>query len=170
MNGRLALIFVTLACAMLVAQQPSLVQSDQRLRSSIEVTVVSATVRDADGKLAVGLPREAFEMFEDGKPVAITQFTNERVPLGLGLLLDISESMFGRKIRDAGSAVERFLLELLAPTDAFFVMAFNHEPRLLFGWKTEPVGVHESLARLYPTGSTAIYDAIQSSLPCVPPW
>lgn len=165
MNGRLALTFVTLACATLVAQQPSLVQSDQRLRSSIEVTVVSATVRDADGKLAVGLPREAFEVFEDGKPVAITQFTNERVPLGLGLLLDISESMFGRKIRDARSAVERFLLELLAPTDAFFVMAFNHEPRLLFGWKTEPAGVHESLARLYPTGSTAIYDAIQSSLP-----
>jgi Ca-activated chloride channel family protein len=122
-------------------------------------------VRDAEGKLAVGLPREAFEMFEDGKPVAITQFTSERVPLGLGLLLDISESMYGRKIKDAENAVERFLLNLLAPTDAFFVMAFNHQPRLLFGWKTDPAGVHESLGRLYPTGSTAIYDAIVAAVP-----
>jgi Ca-activated chloride channel family protein len=171
-KARIAALVVALACAgiaslarvALVAQTP-VVQNDQRLRSSVEVTVVTATVRDADGKLAVDLPREAFEMFEDGKPVAITQFTNERVPLGLGLLLDISESMFGRKIKDAGNAVERFLLELLAPTDAFFVMAFNHQPRLLFGWKTDPTGVHESLAKLYPTGSTAIYDAISASIP-----
>jgi VWFA-related protein len=158
-------MLVALACAALAAQGTPVVTDQSRLRSSVEVTVVTATVRDADGKLAVGLPREAFEMFEDGKPVAITQFTSERVPLGLGLLLDISESMFGRKIKDAENAVERFLLDLLAPTDAFFVMAFNHEPRLLFGWKTEPGGVHESLAKLYPTGSTAIYDAISASIP-----
>lgn len=174
MNGRLAVptaitlpwaaLAVALACGALAAQTP-VVQSDQRLRSSVEVTVVTATVRDAEGKLAVGLPREAFEMFEDGKPVAITQFTSERVPLGLGLLLDISESMYGRKIKDAENAVERFLLDLLAPTDAFFVMAFNHQPRLLFGWKTDPAGVHDSLARLYPTGSTAIYDAIAAATP-----
>jgi Ca-activated chloride channel family protein len=135
------------------------------LRSSVEVTVVTATVRDAEGRLATGLTRDAFAVFEDGQAVPITQFTSERVPLGLGLLLDVSESMFGRKIRDAGSAVERFLLHLLAPTDAFFVMAFNHAPRLLFGWKTEPSGVHDSLAKLYPTGSTAIYDAIESAIP-----
>jgi VWFA-related protein len=127
------------------------------LRSSVELTVVTATVRDAEGKLA--------EVFEDGQPVPIAQFTSERVPLGLGLLLDVSESMFGRKIKDAGAAVERFLLHLLSPSDAFFVMAFNHQPRVLFGWKTDPAGVHESLAKLYPTGSTAIYDAIQSAVP-----
>ena len=110
------------------------------LRSSIELTVVTATVRDADGKLVTGLPKEAFEVFEDGERVPIAQFTNERVPLGLGLLLDISDSMFGRRIKDAEAAVERFLVTLLDPKDAFFVMAFNHEARLLFGWKTEPGG------------------------------
>ena len=75
--------------------------------------------------------------------------------------------MFGRKIRDAQGAVERFLLNLLAPTDAFFVMAFNHEARLLFGWKTSPEGVHEALERLKPTGSTAIYDAMSASMPFI---
>jgi len=137
------------------------------LRSSIEITVVTATVRDADGKLVTGLPKEAFEVYEDGERLPIAQFTNERVPLGLGLLLDISDSMFGRRIRDAQAAVERFLVTLLDPKDAFFVMAFNHEARLLFGWKTEPGGVHDALAKLQPTGSTAIYDAIVTALPLI---
>jgi Ca-activated chloride channel family protein len=137
------------------------------LRSSIELTVVTATVRDAEGKLVTGLPREAFEVYEDGVRVPIAQFTNERVPLGLGLLLDISDSMFGRRIKDAEAAVERFLVTLLDSKDAFFVMAFNHEARLLFGWKTDPSGVHEALAKLQPTGSTAIYDALVTAMPLI---
>ena len=135
------------------------------LRSSVELTVVTATVRDENGKLITGLPREAFEISEDSTPVPVAQFTNERVPLGLGLLLDISDSMFGRRIKDAESAVEQFLTSLLDPADAFFVMTFNHQPRLIFGWKTAPDGVHEALESLKPTGSTAIYDAMLSAIP-----
>jgi Ca-activated chloride channel family protein len=137
------------------------------LRSSIEVTVVTATVRDADGKLVTGLPKEAFEIYEDGERLPISQFTNERVPLGLGLLLDISDSMFGRRIKDAEAAVEGFLLTRLDSRDAFFVMTFNHEARVLFGWKTDPAGVHDALAKLQPTGSTAIYDAVVAALPFI---
>jgi Ca-activated chloride channel family protein len=137
------------------------------LRSSIELTVVTATVRDAEGRLVTGLPKEAFEVYEDGVRLPIAQFTNERVPLGLGLLLDTSDSMFGRRIRDAQAAVERFLVSLLDAKDAFFVMAFNHESRVLFGWKTDPAGVHEALAKLQPGGSTAIYDALIAALPFI---
>ena len=162
MKALIAAALAAGAAVLLGAQEPR-----PRLRSSVELTVVTATVRDADGRLASGLPRDAFEIYEDGAPVPIAQFTHERVPLGLGLLLDVSDSMFGRKIRDAQDAVERFLLKLLAPTDSFFVMAFNHEARLLFGWKESPEGVHEALARLKPTGSTAIYDAISASIPFI---
>jgi VWFA-related protein len=151
---------LVLAVSVAAAQKPT-------LRSSIELTVVTATVRDADGKLVAGLPKEAFEIYEDGERLPIAQFTNERVPLGLGLLLDISDSMFGRRIKDAEAAVERFLLTLLDSRDAFFVMAFNHEPRLLFGWKTDPAGVHDALAKLQPTGSTALFDAVIAALPMV---
>jgi Ca-activated chloride channel family protein len=153
-------VLLALAVSVAIAQRAP-------LRSSIELTVVTATVRDANGKLVTGLPKEAFEVSEDGVRVPIAQFTNERVPLGLGLLLDTSDSMFGRRLKDAQAAVERFLLSLLDPKDAFFVMAFNHDARLLFGWKTDPAGVHEALARLQPTGSTAIYDALVRALPFI---
>ena len=165
MKGVLAAALAAAMAGVLTAQAPA--NQTRPLRSSVELTVVTATVRDAEGRLATGLARDAFEIFEDGAPVAVAQFTNERVPLGLGLLLDVSDSMFGRKIRDAQDAVERFLLKLLAPTDAFFVMAFNHEARLLFGWKESPEGVHEALERLKPSGSTAIYDAIAASMPFI---
>lgn len=155
------------AAAALLALAPQLARQKTPLRSSVELTVVTVTVRDANGRLVTGLGRDAFQVYEDGVPVAITQFTNERVPLGLGLLLDISDSMFGRRIDDARSAVEQFLLHLLAPTDAFFVMAFNHDPHLLFGWKTDPTGVHEALAKLRPSGGTAIYDAIVAAEPYI---
>jgi Ca-activated chloride channel family protein len=153
-----AALVVVLAAGSLAAQRP-------RLRSSVELTVVTATVRDENGKLVTGLPREAFEVFEDGVAVPIAQFSNERVPLGLGLLLDISDSMFGRRIKDAEGAVERFLTSLLDPTDAFFLMTFNHQPQLLFGWQSDATGVHDSLAALRPTGATAIYDAMTAAMP-----
>lgn len=155
------------AGAAAVLSQEGIQRDKPLLRSSVEVTVVTATVRDVNGKLVTGLPREAFEIYEDGARVPISQFTNERVPLGLGLLLDTSDSMFGRKLKDAGGAVERFLLNQLAPTDAFFVIAFNHAPRVLFGWKTTPDGVHSALGRLHPSGSTAIYDAILAAVPFI---
>jgi len=153
-----AAALVMLAVCALDAQRP-------RLRSSIELTVVTATVRDQNGKLVTGLPRDALQVLEDGVPVPISQFENERVPLGLGLLLDISDSMFGRRIKDAEGAVERFLTTLLDPSDAFFLMAFNHQPRLLFGWQSTADGVHAALAGLRPTGATAIYDAMLAAMP-----
>ena len=39
--------------------------------------------------------------------------------------------MFGQRIADARAAVERFLFELLEPSDEFFVLAFNHYPHIL---------------------------------------
>jgi Ca-activated chloride channel family protein len=166
-NVPLGAASLLVAATAAVLSQEVIQRDKPLLRSSVEVTVVTATVRDAHGKLVTGLPREAFEIYEDGVRVPTSQFTNERVPLGLGLLLDTSDSMFGRKLKDAGGAVERFLLNQLAPTDAFFLIAFNHAPRVLFGWKTTPDGVHSSLNRLHPSGSTAIYDAILAAMPFV---
>jgi Ca-activated chloride channel family protein len=157
-----ATLAFVVAGAMLFAQQTP---PGRSLRSSIELTVVTATVLDADNRLVTGLSREAFEVYEDGEPQTITQFTNERVPIGLGLLLDVSDSMFGQRIVDARAAVERFLLDLLAPTDTFFLMSFNHQARLLTPWASEPGAVRDALANIRPSGGTAIYDSVMAALP-----
>ena len=155
-----------LLAARLLAQQPPV--TDNRLfHSGIEITSITATVTDRDGHPVTGLPREAFEVYEDGVLQTITQFTRERVPIGVGVLLDVSDSMFGKRMDDARSAVDTLLFDLLDQADEFFVMAFNHKPRPLTGWTHERGDVRHALAGLRPSGGTAIYDAILEALPLI---
>jgi len=160
-------MLAVMALGVLVSSQTPVFRDDRRLRSSVELTVVTATVRDADGHLVPGLPRDRFEVFEDGEPQPITQFTNERVPVALGLLLDVSDSMYGQRIDDARAAVRRFLADLLAPSDSYFVMTFNHAPRLIAPWTSDPTIVSRALAAIRPSGGTSIYDAVIAALPLI---
>ena len=90
------------------------------------------------------------------------------MPVGLGVLLDISDSMFGERIEDARAAVDRFLFDLLDPADEFFLMAFNHRPRPLIGVDARARPTWSgALDALRPSGGTAIYDAILEALPLI---
>jgi Ca-activated chloride channel homolog len=135
--------------------------------SRVDLVTVNVTVTDENGVLATGLPKEAFQVYEDGVQVPLSQFTNERVPIGLGVLLDVSDSMYGQRIAEAREAVEQFLFDLLSDQDEFFVLAFNHEPRLLTSWTSEPDEVRRALDSLQPSGATAAYDAIIAALPTI---
>jgi len=148
-----------------VPQPQQGLKDDRPFKSGVEVISITATVTDGEGHLVTGLPREAFEVFEDGERQVVSQFTNERVPVGLGVLLDVSDSMFGTRIRDARAAVDRFLFVLLDPGDEFFVFAFNHRPKPLTGWTHAQSEVQAALAGVRPSGGTAIYDTILESLP-----
>ncbi len=134
-------------------------------KSGVEIISISATVHDGEGHLVKDLPRDAFEVYEDGERQVIAQFTNARVPVGLGLLLDVSDSMYGKRIHDAREAVNRFLFDLLDPSDAFFIFAFNHRPWPLTAWTRDEEQVQRALESVKPTGGTAIYDAVLASLP-----
>jgi Ca-activated chloride channel family protein len=163
---RRAFVVIALAgmTAVPAAQNPP-VRDPNLFQTGVEITSITATVVDKDGKLVTGLPREMFEVFEDGLRQDVTQFTNERVPVGLGLLLDISDSMFGVRIRDARAAVDDFLLNRLDPADEFFILAFNHDPHILTNWTSDPAVVRRALDSLRPSGGTAVYDAVTHALP-----
>lgn len=156
-----------LALVQVSAQSQPPIRDNRLFQSGIEVTSITATVTDREGHLIVDLPREAFEVYEDGERQNVTHFTRERVPIALGVLLDISDSMFGARIQDARTSVDRFLFDLLDPSDEFFLTAFNHKPRPLTGWTRVQADVERALAGLRPSGGTAIYDAIVESLPMV---
>jgi Ca-activated chloride channel homolog len=152
------------ASGLVAAQQPSALPT---FRSAIELTTVTVTVLDQDGRLVTGLPRDAFEVFEDGIGQTISQFTNERVPVSLGLLIDASDSMFGRRLHDARDAIDHFAASLLDPGDEFAILAFNHRQTVLMEWTADRASAAQALVPLRPSGSTAIYDAVASALPLV---
>jgi Ca-activated chloride channel homolog len=149
-----------------LAQQPP-IRDPHTFRTGVDVTGITVTVRDADGHLVSDLPQDAFEVFDDGERQQVTQFTRERVPVSLGVLLDISDSMFGRRIADARAAVDRFLLEQLDHEDEFFILAFNHRPHVLTQWTQTPTVVREALDTLKPNGGTAVYDAVLEGMPLI---
>jgi len=144
---------------------PQIIRDPRRLESGVDLVMVTATVLDAEGHLVTDLPREAFGIWEDGLEQTISVFTNERMPVGLGVLLDASDSMFGQRMVEARAAVERFLFTLLDPADEFFLNVFNHRPRALTPWTSTPAVVSDALAALRPSGGTAIYDAVVNAMP-----
>jgi Ca-activated chloride channel family protein len=137
----------------------------RRFKARIDLVSITATVVDAQGRFVPDLTRDDFEVYEDGQLQTLTHFDGSRVPIGLGLLLDVSDSMRGQRIADARASVARFLLELLSPDDEFFVMAFNHAPRVIAPWTNRPDQVQPRLEALRPFGGTSIYDAIMAALP-----
>jgi VWFA-related protein len=150
------------------AQQTIAQSPEDRLphfRSAVRLTTVTATVTDTSGHLVQNLPREQFDVFEDGELQTITQFTSDRVPVSVAVLLDASDSMYGRRIADARLAVDYFVSDLLDPSDEFSLLVFNHQQHLLTTWTDERAEVSALLAPVRPWGSTAIYDAIIAAIP-----
>ena len=141
----------------------SVAAQTQVFRARVDTVLVTVTVTDANGRLIPHLTQNDFEVFEDGESQPVTQFTDRRVPVSLGVLLDASDSMRGGAIADARGAVDRFVAELLEPDDEAFVSAFNHFPRLVARWTRPPFTLKGRLDSFQPSGGTAIYDAIVAS-------
>ena len=135
----------------------------QRFRATIDTVQVSVTVTDANGRLVTGLSKDDFEIFEDAVAQPVTVFTDERVPISLGVLLDSSDSMRGQRIADARAAVDRFVSMLLESEDEAFVATFNHAPHLVGQWTRPPAVLSGVLDELFPSGGTALYDALVAS-------
>jgi VWFA-related protein len=151
-----------------VAASPTLWgQQDQRFRfkTSIDLVNVSATVTDANGRFVRSLTRDDFVVYEDGVPQPVSYFSNERVPVSLGIALDTSGSMAGEKIRSAQDALNRFLADLLGPDDEIFLYRFSDEAVLVQGWTTDRTRLTWQLGRIVPRGETVLYDTVAESIP-----
>jgi Ca-activated chloride channel family protein len=136
-----------------------------RFRARTDAVTVTVTVTDSVGRIITGLTRDDFEVFEDGTREQITQFTDGRVPVSLGVVLDSSDSMRGEAMSDARGALDRFVGELLDDEDEAFVATFNHVPRSVTPWRKPPSTLIDALAGLKPSGATAIYDALAAFAP-----
>jgi Ca-activated chloride channel family protein len=166
MKPRLLLftVFVAAGLATVSGQQQDAGQTF-RFRTGVELINVTATVTDRNGHFVSNLRREDFRIYEDGVERQITHFSNERVPVSLGIALDTSGSMDGEKMRAARQALDRFLFDLLDRSDEVFLYAFATEPRLIEGWTTDRRRISSELGRIAPRGETAMYDTVAEAVP-----
>jgi len=138
------------------AQQPA-------FRAGVETVAVYATVQDGAGRLVTGLTRDDFEILDDGRPVEITTFSNEPVPITVVLLLDMSGSM-AREFVNVRESTSYFFSTLLAD-DRVRLGTFGYEVAI------SPVltGDREVLERIleeevWPGGFTPLWAAMRDGM------
>lgn len=131
-----------------------------KFRTGVELVNVNATVTDQSGRFVSGLTKDDFRVFDDEQLQTVSHFNAERVPVSLGIVLDTSGSMDGDKMVAARRALDRFLFQLVDPNDEVFLYRFDNQPELVEGWTRDKRRVSESLNRIRPRGSTALYDAV----------
>ena len=112
---------------MLAASVPmAVLGQDPVFTADSRLVTLSATVRDASGKLVPHLDKEDFTLTDNGQPVEIRYFSREAdLPLTIGLLIDTSRSQFEVLERERRGAYA-FLGHVLRPDrDRAFVMKFD---------------------------------------------
>ncbi|HZJ30080.1 MAG TPA: VWA domain-containing protein [Vicinamibacterales bacterium] len=158
----LAALAVVAAVAVSVTAQSS---DGFRFRSGVELVNVTATVSDDTGRFVSGLEKDDFTVYDDGVRQEVTYFSNDRVPVSLGILLDVSGSMTSDKLATAKAAIDRFIFDLLGKDDELFFMEFANHPRLTQQWTRDRRMISRAVDRATASGGTAMYDAIADAIP-----
>lgn len=161
---------LALACAAILrAQQPASSaqgqQGEAKIVRNVDLVVLHTTVVDPrTGHVVTDLKRENFRIFEDKVEQKIDTFRREDIPVTVGLIIDNSGSMRGKRERVNSAALT--FVKTSNPQDEVFVVNFNDEYYLdLDKDFTSDLGeLKDALERIDSRGSTAMYDAIIGSL------
>ncbi len=131
-----------------------------------DLVVLHVSVTDRKSGLVPGLPREAFTVYEDGRPRRIDFFLNEDTPATVGLVIDASTSMHQK--REAVVAAGMAFSRTTHPRDEIFTVHFNE--RVWFGlppgqpFTNDPSALRAALDRSTARGRTALFDAVAAAL------
>src|SRR5438067_2900298 len=94
-------------------------------KANTNVVQLFFNVKDKKGGMIANLPKDAFELTEDGKPQTVKYFSAEsQLPLTLGILIDSSASQ-ERVLNMEQEVGGGFLSQILREKDMAFVMDFN---------------------------------------------
>jgi Ca-activated chloride channel homolog len=125
---------------------------------SVDMVVMYTSVFDKQGHFVAGLKKDNFRLFEDGVQQTLSSFSQEDVPVNMGILLDLSGSMRG-KIDQVNKAALAFI-RASNPRDQVFLIGFNDEVDLLQDYTSDIDEITDALENTIVTGGTALYDAI----------
>jgi len=123
-----------------------------------DLITLNVTLTDIYGRYITGLSKEAFTVLDDKVPQEITFFSDEDVPVSLGVIFDVSGSMGRDKIQRARDALQHFI-ETSHAKDEYFLVGFNQRAQLLLDRTRDSDALLAKLTFVETKGSTALYDA-----------
>jgi Ca-activated chloride channel family protein len=164
-----AIISLLIASAVARAQQatPSPPPDDRYTISvSVDEVLLHATVRNRRGTPVAGLGKDDFQVFEDRVLQRIKHFSQEDIPVTVGLVIDNSGSM--RPKREEVIAAALAFAGSSNPLDQMFLVNFNEH--VSFGLPRNTLFTDQSdqlkaaMNTVTADGKTALYDAVAIAL------
>lgn len=130
-------------------------------RTEVNRVILNAVVT-RDDRVVLDLARDEFVLEEDGRPQQIIDFTVERRPLSVALLLDTSGSIKD-ELAAVHSAASGFV-QALGSEDRAMVIEFNDKVYLLQDLTDRRDLLLEAISSTEAKGTTAYYDALLAAL------
>lgn len=161
--GKLLLLFLLALCAAIpaVSQEPT--QSSDVVKINTDLVVLDAQVlRKKDGRAINSLKREDFLLSEDGQRQEIVHFSQDRLPLSILLLLDLSASVRPVIEEIRNGALQA--MEHLRPEDEVALMTFADQTRLLQDFTRDRKVIVEQISRTLEKSFVGVGTSIHTSL------
>jgi Ca-activated chloride channel homolog len=131
-----------------------------RIRVNVNLVNVLVSVLDEHNRPAPDLPRESFQLFEEGVEQKIEVFESEtQLPLDLALMIDSSLSAH-KEIAFEQEAAGHFIRQVLRPGDRLAVFAVGESVTQLAGFSDNVATLQAAVRRMPTDSGTSIYDAI----------
>jgi VWFA-related protein len=163
MKVPVAVCLLVAAVVVLSAEPP---QDLPVFKAESELVVLHVNVFDGRSDAVPDLTADAFHVAEDNMPQKITFFSNEDVPVAVGLIVDNSGSMITRRAMVLSGT--RTFAESSHPEDELFTIVFNEHVRhglpeaVPFTRNRAQIGT--AVSRFAPGGKTALHDAVIAGL------
>jgi VWFA-related protein len=129
----------------------------------VQAVNVPVSVLDKRGLPVLGLQKEDFEIYEDGKRQTIHYFGKDPpLPLRIGLILDTSNSARAQLPFEKDAATE-FVFNMLhgrSSKNQIFLQTFDSSSSILQDFINDPEELNEKVRGLKAGGGKALYDAV----------
>lgn len=158
----MTLVAILLVAASVCAQEPPGATTDI-VKINTDLVVLDAQVlKKKDGKVINTLRREDFVLLEDGVKQDIVHFSQDRLPLSILLLLDLSASVrpVVQEIRNGALQA----LQYLRPEDEVALMTFADQTRLLQEFTRDRTKIVEQIGKTLETSFVGVGTSIHTAL------
>src|SRR5450432_417234 len=136
--------------------------SNQRNKIRVSVNLVSilASVLDENNRPATDIPRDSFQVFEEGVLQKIEVFESEtQQPLDLALMIDASLSAH-KEIAFEQDAAAHFIKQVLRPGDRLSVFSVSEDVTQLASYSDNVPALQAAVHHIPAGAGTSIYDAL----------
>jgi Ca-activated chloride channel homolog len=131
-----------------------------RIRVNVNLVNVLVSVLDEKNRPAPDLPKEAFQLFEEGVEQKIDKFESETSqPLDLAIMIDSSLSAH-KEISFEQEAAAHFIRQVLRPGDRLSVFAFDENVTQLAAFSDNVAELQLAVRKMPAGAGTSIYDAV----------